>query len=143
MKKAIYTVGTSNRTEDEFIDLLAQYRIDAVIDVRRFPTSKFEWFKKEILAESLSRCGIEYIYLGDELGGYRSGGYETYTRCDEFIRGRKRAEEVAENRVVAIMCAERLPWRCHRRFIARNLIEQGWRVIHIIDGERTWEDTAK
>ncbi len=142
MRKIIYTVGTSNRTPDEFVDLLNHYRITAIVDVRRFPTSKFEWFKKENLAELLSRCEIEYIYLGEELGGYRSGGYEIHMRCDEFIEGRMKAEKIAKHRMAAIMCAERLPWRCHRRFIARSFVEEGWRVIHIIDGKRTWEDNA-
>lgn len=143
MEKVIYTLGTSNRAQNEFIGLLKKYQIDTMIDVRKFPTSKFEWFEKENLAEILSKSKIKYIYLGKELGGYRSSGYEAYTKCEEFIKGRKKVEDIAKDCVAAVVCSERLPWRCHRRFIARCLAKLGWRVIHIIDQRRTWEDKGR
>lgn len=131
--KKIFTVGSSNRTWDEFLSLLKIYRIQALADVRRFPTSKFGHFKRENLAGALEKAGIDYIYLGQELGGYRSGGYEKYTSSERFKEGVEMLEKLAEKESVAIMCAEKLPQRCHRRFIGSNLKRRGWQVIHIID----------
>ncbi|MFQ6058428.1 MAG: DUF488 family protein, partial [Anaerolineae bacterium] len=72
------------------------------------------------------------------LGGYRSGGYEAYTESETFAEGLRRLEEVAATRQVAVACSERLPWKCHRRFIGRALVQRGWEVRHIIDIEREW-----
>lgn len=72
--KIIYTLGTNRRTEEDFIEILNAYGIERLIDVRRFPTSKFPHFKKETLERFLKDNGIEYFFLGEELGGYRKGG---------------------------------------------------------------------
>jgi len=128
----ISTLGTSTRSAQEFLDLLAHYQIEAVVDVRRFPTSRFEHFIKENLALLLEENGIAYLYLGEELGGYRSGGYEAHMKSEEFEAGLARLQGVTEKKRVAIMCSERLPWRCHRRHIGRALRERGWEVQHII-----------
>lgn len=138
----IYTLGTSTRSEEEFIDLLKAYRIKAVVDVRRFPTSRWEHFKRERFQEFLEKEHIHYLYLGKKLGGYRKGGYEKYTQSSLFNQGIKRLEEVATQLITGVVCAEKLPWRCHRRFIGEKLKEKGWRVIHIIEKERVWEPTS-
>lgn len=109
------------------------------MDVRRFPTSKFDHFKKDNLALKLRKLGIRYFYLGDVLGGFRKKGYQEHTRTPEFIRGMKRLKKITSEFRTAFLCAERFPWRCHRRFIALRLVQNGWRVIHILDEERTWE----
>ncbi len=135
----IYTIGTSNRSIEEFIDLLKNYKIESVVDVRRFPTSKFSHFKKENLEKYLADKGIKYIYLGDLLGGYRKESYEKYMESDEFKRGLHILEKIAEKGNAVIMCCEKFPWRCHRRFIVKKLALLGMEVIHIIEKDKTWE----
>jgi len=137
-EEVIYTLGTSTRTSEEFISLLTGHRIEMVADVRRFPTSRFEHFKRENLSGLLHGSGIKYIYLGEELGGYRRGGYPAFTAAPEFQAGLVRLEQIAREKKTAFICAERLPWRCHRRFIAMELERKGWQVIHIIDKGRDW-----
>ena len=134
----IWTVGTSNRSIEEFLHLLMAYKIEVIADVRRFPTSRHRHFKQEVLKETLNRCGIEYNHI-IELGGYRTGGYRQYMRTEDFEKGLLRLEQLATSRRVAIMCAELLFFRCHRRFIADALTERGHTVIHIIDEQRSYE----
>jgi len=142
VNRGVYTLGTSNRTLEEFIALLRHLGVEVVVDVRRFPTSRFEHFKKEELARSLPEAGIDYDHLGGELGGYRRGGYQAFLASEEFQQGLGKLEEIAKERKTAIVCAERLPWRCHRRFIGGELERRGWQVIHIIDERRNWSPKA-
>lgn len=137
-KGLVYTLGTSTRSPKEFIELLTSHGVEVVVDVRRFPSSRFEYFRREKLTGLLSEAGIDYIYMGEELGGYRRGGYQNFTATSKFQMGLKKLEEIARKRRTAIICAERFPWRCHRRFIALELEKQGWQVNHIIDRERDW-----
>ena len=134
----IYTLGTSDRSPEQFLGLLEAFAIKVVIDVRRFPTSRFEHFKQENLAALLGEKGIDYLYLGTELGGYRKGGYESFMASEQFRHGLERLEEAAKAERAVILCAERLPWRCHRRFISGRLLQRGWQVSHIIDEKRSW-----
>jgi uncharacterized protein (DUF488 family) len=136
--RPIYTLGTSTRSPEGFIELLRSHGVEVVVDVRRFPTSRFEHFCKEKLARLLEEAGIAYTYMGQELGGYRRVGYQTFAETFEFRTGVKRLEGIAQNRTAAIVCAERFPWRCHRRFIASELERRGWQVNHIIDPGRDW-----
>ena len=135
----VYTLGTSTRTWGEFVALLKHLGVEVVVDVRRFPTSRFEYFKKEELARLLIKEGIAYAHSGEMLGGYRRGGYQAFLASEEFKRGLEELEEIARERKTAIVCAERLPWRCHRRFIGMELERQGWQVIHVIDERRNWK----
>jgi uncharacterized protein (DUF488 family) len=135
----IYTIGTSNREIEEFIELLNAYGIKTLGDVRRFPTSKFEWFKNENLVKALAGQGIRYVFLGDELGGYRKGGYKAYTETQNYRRGLEKIEALASNKKVVVMCSERLPWKCHRRFIGKSLQDREWEVVHIIEKEKIWK----
>ena len=139
MPDIIYTLGSGNRSPEEFLGLLEAFAIQVVVDVRRFPTSRFEHFKQENLAALLRENGIDYLYLGAELGGYRRGGYESFMASEQFTDGLERVEEAAKTRKAVILCSERLPWRCHRRFISRQLMQRGWRVSHVIDEKRSWE----
>ena len=77
--------------------------------------------------------------MGRQLGGYRKGGYEAFTTTAEFQGGVRDLEKVAQRETVAIFCAERLPWRCHRRFIGSELERWGWQVVHIIEEKRYWQ----
>jgi len=134
----IYTLGTSTRSPDEFLELLKSHGVKVVVDVRRFPTSRFEHFHRERLAGLLQEAGISYIYMGQELGGYRRGGYRLFTTTTEFQEGVRNLARVARQQTTAIVCAERFPWRCHRRFISFELEKRGWEVTHIIDRGRDW-----
>lgn len=134
----VYTLSTSTRGGQEFIDLLRNNNIDMVVDVRRFPTSRFEHFRQDQLSKLLAAADIEYCYLGEALGGYRSHGYQSFTDTKEFKRGLEQLEKLAQQNRVAIVCAERFPWRCHRRFISLELERYGWKVVHIIDSQRSW-----
>lgn len=138
-KPIIYTVGTSNYSKEDFLDLLYHYAVETVIDVRRFPKSKFEHFTRGNFASLLEKGGIHYLYLGKELGGFRKEGYEAYTSTTAFQKSIARLELTARKRVNAFVCAERLPWKCHRRFIASSLAQRGWQVVHIIDKDRAWK----
>ena len=140
--KLIYTLGTSTRSLKEFTELLSSHGVEVVVGVRRFPSSRFEHYGKEKLAGSLSVAGIDYVYMGGELGGYRRGGYQDFTATSEFQTGLRKLEEIARQKRAVIICAERFPWRCHRRFIALELEKQGWQVNHIIDEERDWLPTC-
>lgn len=134
----VYTIGTSNRTIEEFIEILALHQINAVIDVRRFPTSqRFEHFKKDNLTQHLHNQKISYHYLGNLLGGFRKGGYEAYMETRDFLKGIEQLEEIAKEAPSAFMCAEKFPWKCHRNFIASSLKDRGWEVIHILDTKET------
>ena len=135
-KLTVYTLGHSNRSLSEFIALLRRYSIRVIVDVRRFPTSRAcPWFSKDSLSKALSAEGIEYVWLGELLGGYRSGGYEKYMSTDAYAHGISVLVDIIRrhNGHVAIMCSEKLWFRCHRRFIADTLTSLGIEVIHIID----------
>ncbi|MFH1487033.1 MAG: DUF488 domain-containing protein [Chloroflexota bacterium] len=125
-KGPIYTLGTSDNSPEEFVKLLREYGVEVEADVRRFPSSRFPHFHREALAEMVRQAGLDYVYLGGELGGCRSGGYEGYMLSAEFQRGIEQLEQMAGEKTVAVVCAERLPWKCHRRFIGFELMERGW-----------------
>jgi len=134
----IYSLGTSNRTPGEFLDLFAEHGIEVGVDIRSFPTSRYPHFTKEPLENLLESTGIRYEYLGKESGGFRKGGYLAYMETDSFRKGLERLEEVSGGGKSAFFCSEKFPWRCHRRWVAKKLIERGWRVIHIIEKGRVW-----
>lgn len=134
----VYTLGTSTRKLQEFVEILDWYAIVRVVDVRRFPTSRLDHFIRENLETALTARGLQYVYLGDDLGGYRKGGYEAYMGSHEFKRGIKALISVATKGTTAFVCAERLPWKCHRRFIGTVLQKKGWHVVHLIERDRFW-----
>lgn len=136
--KKIYTLGTDRRSEEDFIEILFAYSIGALIDIRRFPKSKIAIFSRDNLEGLLNREGVEYRFLGDELGSFRRGGYAAYTLTEEFRRGIDRVESIAKDSVSVLVCSERFPWKCHRKWIARELHKRGWEVEHIIDKGKVW-----
>jgi uncharacterized protein (DUF488 family) len=137
--KTIYTVGTSNRMLVDFGNLLRYYGVQILVDVRRFPTSRFRHFQKEHLESFCYQQKIAYHWLGELLGGFRSGNYDLYCETDDFKEGLKQLEHLALLDTTGLCCAERFPWKCHRRFIANQLEKQGWNVVHIIDKGTTWK----
>jgi uncharacterized protein (DUF488 family) len=137
--RTIYTVGSSTRTIEEFIELLRQHNVELVVDVRRWPKSRFEHFVREQLEAHLSEAEIGYEWMGESLGGFRKGGYEAYMATGEFRDAIAQLERRAGAARAAVMCSERLPWRCHRRFIGDALAQRGWDVVHLIDEGHTWQ----
>jgi uncharacterized protein (DUF488 family) len=136
--KKIYTLGTGRRSEEDFMEILLSYDIKNLIDVRSFPRSKLPVFTRENLENLLKKESINYIFLGRELGGFRKGGYEAYTTTKEFRIGVEILKDIASKGTSVIICAERFPWKCHRRWIARELHSLGWHVEHIIDKGKVW-----
>lgn len=132
--KKIYSIGTSNRSQEDFHEVVLSFGIELLVDVRRFPKSRFRHFTREHLEAFSQERNIAYIWLS-ELGGYRSGGYEEYMRSDDFRHALSRLEKLALDRITAFFCAERFPSKCHRRFIAQRLEQRGWEVVHIIERE--------
>ena len=128
----ILDVGHSNLKEEDFLSLLQKHGIERVIDVRRFPTSKkFPHFEKTRLEQALKKREIDYFWLGEKLGGFRRGGYEGWTKSEEFRSGIGELEEKASQKKTAVMCAESDFRGCHRRFIIEVLEEKGWKMLHI------------
>ncbi|MDP2279611.1 MAG: DUF488 domain-containing protein [Nitrospirota bacterium] len=136
--KKIYTLGTGRRSEEDFYEILFAYDIKTLVDVRSFPKSKMPVFTRENLENLLKKEGINYVFLGRELGGFRKGGYEVYTGTEEFKKGIDRLEDIASSGTTVIICAERFPWKCHRRWISREFHRRGWHVEHIIDKGKVW-----
>lgn len=142
----IYTIGHSTRTSEQFLALLKAHHIQEIVDVRTVPKSRHNpQFGQDQLPPALKQAGIGYIHL-KKLGGLRHPGKDSlnqgwqnlsfrgfadYMATAEFAEGLQELKECAENRTVAIMCAEAVPWRCHRSLIADALTTQGWQVLHI------------
>jgi uncharacterized protein (DUF488 family) len=146
-QRTLYTVGHSTRSPDEFIRLLNRHGVRAVADVRRFPRSrKYPHFNDDSLAESLPAAGVQYVAL-PSLGGRRRPspasvntgwrnegfrGYADYSQTPQFDEGIARLAELAARTPTAIMCAEAVPWRCHRSLIADAMLVRGWHVLDIL-----------
>lgn len=131
----LYSIGHSSLAAGVFLSHLERFAISLVIDVRRYPTSRrHPQFNREALESLLAGKSIEYLHLGEDLGGFREGDYEEYTRTEPFRRG---LSVLATNahRTLALLCAEKHPWECHRRFIAAELSRMGHEVLHIVDGQ--------
>jgi uncharacterized protein (DUF488 family) len=132
-KGTVYTIGTGARSPAAFLALLEAFRIEVLADVRSVPRSHDPRFSREGLAGLCRDARIDYRWMGESLGGWREGGYEAWMATPAFLQGIERVEELARDRLCALCCAERLPWRCHRWLIAGFLEQRGWRVLHIID----------
>jgi len=129
----IWTIGHSNCSIETFLQLLGEYGIQVLVDVRSFPTSKIEHFKREQMEKWLPEHGIECVWVGKELGGYRQGGYKRHMRTKLFREGIRQLLEIAKVKPTCIMCMEVKPKYCHRRFISAHLERKGVKVIHIIE----------
>lgn len=148
MATTIWTVGHSTRALDEFVATLNAYEIGLLVDVRRFPGSRrLPQFGAAELQQSLEAKGISYLWL-ESLGGRRipapisnNGGwtnsafrgYADHTATEEFAEGLFELLNVSECLRTAVMCAELLWWRCHRRIISDVLVSLGLDVVHVRD----------
>lgn len=136
-KVTVWTIGHSNRSQKAFLEMLREHEIEVLVDIRRFPTSKVKHFKREAMEHWLPEHGITYVWLGEELGGYRRGGYRAYMKAKSFKEGIKRLLDIVKQKRTCIMCMEPNPKYCHRRFISAYLEEKATRVLHIISKGQT------
>jgi uncharacterized protein (DUF488 family) len=143
----VMTIGHSTRTLSEFIRLLESHGVTRVVDVRTVPRSRHNpHFDKKSLPRALKRAGLGYIHLPG-LGGLRHAkrdsrnvgwrnlsfrGYADYMQTPEFELSLRRLIHLAQGGLVAVMCAEAVPWRCHRSLIADALTIKGWLVRDIM-----------
>ena len=113
--------------------MLGDYGITQLVDVRHYPMSRRNpQFNRDHLEAELPARGITYVWEGETLGGLRKGGYVAYMATPLFAEGIARLEELVTRRPTALMCAEIVWFRCHRRFIARQMVQRGYRVTHIV-----------
>lgn len=145
----IYTIGHSAHELDYFIGLLKGHSVTAVADVRSQPYSRTAHFNREALKAALKAEGIDYVFLGRELGARREekecyvDGQAVYERVAElplFRQGLDRLARGAREYTIALMCAEKEPLDCHRTvLICRHLRAMGFRVCHILADGRLEE----
>jgi uncharacterized protein (DUF488 family) len=150
----IHTIGHSTRSADEFIRLLTAAGIRQLVDVRQFPGSrKFPHFSASQLEADLGRAGIRYVHARD-LGGRRRvapdslnaywrnpsfRAFADHMASDEFLRALDELIAGARLQPTAIMCAEAVPWRCHRFLISDALVARGNKVVHVV-GENSQQE---
>ena len=148
----MWTIGHSTRSIEEFVALLKATNIKMLVDVRRFPGSRhYPHFNSPALAQSLETAGIQYQHM-PALGGRRPGrpdsanlgwrnagfrGYADHMQTDEFQRAIEELMAYGTSTRKVIMCAEAVPWRCHRRLISDALLVHGWTIVHILSTKKT------
>ncbi len=142
-----YTIGHSTRALAELIDLLRGHGVERLVDVRRVPGSRRNpQYGREALADALPEAGIAYVHE-PALGGRRPArpdspnthwrdagfrGYADYMAGPEFAAALRGLQAGAAEGVTAVMCAEAMPWRCHRQLLADALVVAGHEVAHIL-----------
>lgn len=143
----VLTIGYSTRTLDEFVELLEMYGVTLVVDVRSVPRSRHNpQFNKEKLPNVLKLAGVKYVHMPD-IGGLRRPkpdsiniawqnkgfrGYADYMQTKEFTEHLLNLLALIRENRVAVMCAEALPWRCHRSLIADALVVRNVTVEHVL-----------
>ena len=143
----VYTIGHSTRPAAEFLALLKENGIEQLVDVRTVPKSRHNpQFNSDALGALLTENGIEYVPM-KELGGLRKTvsdsvntgwknasfrGFADYMQTPEFSQAIGALVQMAEQKRIAIMCAEAVPWRCHRSLISDALLIRGLKVQHIL-----------
>jgi uncharacterized protein (DUF488 family) len=148
MDTTIYTIGHSTHPLDEFLNILHVFGIELVVDVRTIPGSRYNpQFNETDLKRELEQHNIEYIHL-KELGGLRHTtktsintawknlsfrGFADYIQTEEFQTGIEKLISLAQKKQTVIMCAEAVPWRCHRSLIGDTLLVRGFHVEDIMN----------
>ena len=147
----VLTVGHSTRSLEAFIALLQAHEVTCVADVRTVPRSRHNpQFNKDSLPRALKKAGLGYVHLPG-LGGLRHAksnspnmgwrnasfrGYADYMQTPEFAQGLDTLIQMAHHDRLALLCAEAVPWRCHRSLIADALLMRGLRAEHIMSPTR-------
>ncbi len=150
-RPTIWTIGHSTRSIDEFIDVLRAHEIRLLVDVRTIPRSRHNpQFNTDSLAESLKQAGLRSVHM-PTLGGLRKTrkdsindgwrnasfrGYADYMQTEEFRKALDALMAFGRQEKTTVMCAEAVPWRCHRSLIADALVSRGWDVRHIMSPEK-------
>ncbi len=147
-KTELLTIGHSNHSTEQLAELLQMHQVECLVDIRRFPGSrKLPHFNRESLSAALKEEGIDYEWI-EALGGRRPKrkdfaspntglrndsfrNYADYMLTDEFILGMDKLNEIAGAKRAAIMCAESVFWRCHRRLVSDFVVSNGGAVQHI------------
>jgi uncharacterized protein (DUF488 family) len=148
----IFTIGHSTHPLPEFIALLQAYDIAHLVDIRTVPRSRYNpQFNRETLPEALKLEGIDYLHMSG-LGGLRHTrtdspnlglrnasfrGYADYMQTPEFAQAVTQLIAIAAQMRTALMCAEAVPWRCHRNLLSDALVVRGIRVEHIMSKTAT------
>jgi uncharacterized protein (DUF488 family) len=148
----VFTIGHSTRTLNEFLELLKAYGVSLVLDVRTVPRSRHNpQFNKETLPNTLKQEGVKYIHMAG-IGGLRRPtrdsvnlawknisfrGYADFMQTKDFTENLLKLIALARENCLAVMCAEALPWRCHRNLISDALVVRRIRVEHIISKSST------
>jgi uncharacterized protein (DUF488 family) len=155
-ERTIYTAGHSTRTLDELAALLESAGVKALADIRRFPSSRrHPQHNRGELERGLASRGIEYEWLGEELGGRRGQlvpleqspnrawqtpafrNYADAMATPAFLAAVERLEALALRVPTVFLCAEKLWWQCHRRLLADLMVARGWRVVHLLESGRS------
>lgn len=152
----VYTIGHSTRPIEEFIELLRDYGVTCLVDIRTVPGSRHNpQYGQKPLEESLESAGIDYLYM-KELGGLRPKAkdsinlgwhnqsfrnYADYMQTNEFAEGINNLITVAKKKPTVIMCAEAVPWRCHRSLVGDALTVRDIDVRDIMSETKTLEHT--
>ena len=147
MPLQLWTIGHSTRPIDEFLALLQAHRIERVVDVRTIPRSRHNpQYDSTALSKSLNTANLSYLHM-PALGGLRKArkdsvnagwrnasvrGYADYMQTASFRSALEELMGEGRMRRTAIMCAESVPWRCHRSLTADALVVNGWTVRHIM-----------
>lgn len=148
MPRTVFTVGHGTRSAQELIEVLKGPAVRVLVDVRRFPASRrHPRFGREEIERWLPTAGVDYVWRGEELGGRRKRstgntrhpawrnaafqGYADHTDSLPFRTAIEDLERRSAGTTMAVMCAEPLWWRCHRRLIADTLELRGTQVIHL------------
>ncbi len=152
----LFTIGHSNRSLEDFLSLLREFKVQAVADIRRYPSSrKFPHFNRQPLHELLNGANIEYYWL-QALGGRRFNNkgagspntgltstgfrnYADYMLTAQFHTAVQQLLAIAATKQLAAMCAEKLYWKCHRRLLSDYLVAQGVKVKHILEAGKVSE----
>jgi uncharacterized protein (DUF488 family) len=150
LTRSLFTIGHSTRPLDELVEILHDYNVTILGDVRSYPGSRTNpQFNSEIMTDALPQRGIEYSWL-QKLGGRRHGSgsrskntcwknlsfrnYADYMETPPFQEGFAQLLELTQRGTVAIMCAETLYWKCHRSMISDFAKSRGFRVVHLLGG---------
>jgi len=144
----LYTVGHSNRSFEDFVNILLQNGIEAIADVRSSPGSKrFPWFNRSHFRARLPEMGVRYIWFRD-LGGFKRSkgedgsspggleGYRAYMGQEKFRAAVQELLKLAGSLRTAIMCAEKDPAKCHRSLLSEYIRELGHEVVHVGRSEK-------